>query len=364
MPAQRQQAGEGVAVREVERAAPAGGRSLAASAFGQLERFGVGIIFVVLLIVFSIALPDTFPTYGNIVTMISSQAILVVLTLAVLMPLRAGDFDLSVASTMVVAAASTTQLAASGPHLPLLVAGLIGIAIGAFIGIVNAILVVFIGLDAFVATLGVMTVLQGIGYAITNNQVLINVPHGYTSFVTDKLFDIPLGAYYGWALALICLFVYRYRPFGRQLLFVGGARDAAALVGIRVKRVRATAFVFSGAMAGFAGILLIGTYGSVDPSVAGQYLLAPYAAAFLGAATIDVGRFNVLGAILALYLIVVGTTGLELLGAPNWISYVFDGGTLIIALATGRLLRLRAAKTPERQPAPVPAEARTEAQAA
>jgi ribose transport system permease protein len=146
------------------------------------------------------------------------------------------------------------------------------------------------------------------------------------------LFGFPLEVWYGWALAALLLYVYEYTPAGRYHLFVGGNRDVAALSGVPVRLVRIVSFAISGLVSGFAGLVLAGSLGAVDPSVSPAYLLPPYAAAFLGTTTILVGRFNVIGTIVGLYLVVVGVTGLELEGAESWISNVFDGSILLVAV--------------------------------
>jgi ABC-type uncharacterized transport system permease subunit len=96
-------------------------------------------------------------------------------------------------------------------------------------------------------------------------------------------------------------------------------------------------FVIGGALCGFAGVLLLGTIGSADPSTTGSYLLGPYAAAFVGTAVIQEGRFNIIGTVIGVYLISVADIGLELFGAPTWFGQVFSGLILIFALAVARL---------------------------
>jgi ribose transport system permease protein len=97
------------------------------------------------------------------------------------------------------------------------------------------------------------------------------------------------------------------------------------------------AFGVAGLLSGIAGVLLAGSLGSVDPSSGGEYLLTPFAAAFLGTVAISVGRFNVLGTLLGLYCLQVGEAGLALLGAPVWISNIFSGGTLLVAIGFAAL---------------------------
>ena len=142
-------------------------------------------------------------------------------------------------------------------------------------------------------------------------------------------------------MAAVLLYLYDYTPFGRQLLFVGANREAARLIGLRVNRIRAAAFVGSALISAMAGVGLAGSLGAVDPSVGPQFLLQPYAAAFLGTTVIQIGRFNVIGTLIGMYLVIVGVTGLELLGASAWVAEVFYGGALIVAVGLAMLSRGR-----------------------
>jgi ribose transport system permease protein len=294
----------------------------------------------ILIVVFWAALP-TFMTGANWRGMIESQAVLILLALAVTLPLRTGDFDLSIGSVAVFSAAISAVLSSHlgwNPYVSMLV-GLAG-ALG--VGIVNCVAILILRIDAFITTLGTMTIVYGLSLAITNTQVIIGLPAAITNLSqTNVIFGLPAAAFYGWAAAIVLWYFLRFRPLGLRTQFVGGNRDAARLIGLKVRRIRATAFMVSALLSGLAGIVLAGTIGAVDPTVGQQYLLQPYAAAFLGATAIQLGRFNIVGTVVGLYLIVVGVTGLELLGASTWISEVFYGGALLIAVGLSRLAAKR-----------------------
>ena len=311
------------------------GRDLAA-------RHAVLIVLVMMVAIFSGLSPSTFPTVGNWVAMVQSQAILLVLALGVTIPLRSGDFDLSIAATMGFTGAVTGVLTANH-DVPTSAAIIIALCVGLAIGSLHALLIVGIGLDAFVTTLGTMTALGGLAFAVTNSFIITGLPDDLLEFSRHKVFRLPLSAFYGWGLAVVLWYVYQYTPIGRFLLFVGGNRDASRLAGLPVRRIRALAFISAGVISAFAGVLLVGTIGAVDPSIGPSFLLAPYAAAFLGATTIQPGRFNVWGTVLALYLIIVGITGLQLLGAQPWVTDLFTGSALVAALLFARFTRARSA---------------------
>ena len=136
-------------------------------------------------------------------------------------------------------------------------------------------------------------------------------------------------------------YVFEFMPVGRRLLFVGRGRSVARLSGIHVVRLRWAAFVASGMISAFAGVLYVGTLGSADPTSALSFLLPAFAAAFLGATTIMPGRFNPLGSIAAVYFLVTGITGLQLLGVQTFVQQLFYGGALVLAVALSRLARRR-----------------------
>ena len=128
---------------------------------------------------------------------------------------------------------------------------------------------------------------------------------------------------------------------GKGTLVELRGREVARLNGIPVNRVRMGALVASGVIASCGGVLYAGVLGSADPYSGLNYLLPAFAAAFLGATTILPGRFNPWGAMVAVYFLATGITGLTMLGIPLWVTNVFNGGALIIAVTISQLTRGR-----------------------
>jgi ribose transport system permease protein len=261
------------------------------------------------------------------------------LALAVTLPLRAGEFDLSIGAVAIASATVVGSLTALH-GVSLGVAILVALAAGLVVGVVNAIVVVGIGINAFIATLGSMTLVGGLTLAISQDgQVIVGLPAGLVNLANTTLLTLPLSVWYGWVLALVLWYVYQFTPFGRRLLFVGGNASSARLTGIPVRRVKASAFIFSSLISAAAGVVLAGSLRSVDPTTASDYLLQPYAAAFLGTTVLQFGRFNAIGTVIGLYLLAAGVSGLELLGVQNWVNDVFNGATLILAVVAATLMR-------------------------
>lgn len=301
---------------------------------GFTERWAlVGGLLVLVLI--CMAIFPQFRTASLFTTMVNAQSLVLLLGLTATVVLRLGDFDLSVAQTMVATGALVAQLTKMG--VPSGLAVLVGLGLGVAVGLINALLVVRVGVDSFVATLGSFTALSGFAYLITNSRIISGIPDEFVNFSRSQLLGIPLISWYAWALVIVLWYVYQRTPLGRYTLFIGGNRNAARLSGVPVNRIRTGAYVVSGLLASFIGVCFIGYFGAVDPSVGSQYMLQPFAAAFLGATAIAVGRFNAFGTVAALYLLTVGITALQLLGAQTWVSNVFYGVALMVAVTAAKL---------------------------
>ena len=299
---------------------------------------GLLIVLALLIVAFSFAMPETFPRMANFRNILTSQAVILVIALAVTMPLRGGDFDLSVSAVMALSASVIGVLCGQlgyGLALAIPLAMLAGLGVG----LVNMSLVVLLGLDGFVATLGSMTAVLGLTSWMTGGEVIGMLPKALVSFSNTAIGPLPALVLYGWILALIFWYIYEQTPFGRYLLFTGGNREAARLTGVRVNVIRSVSFIVASLVSAFAGILFAGNLGAVDPEISHAYLLPPYAAAFLGSTTIQIGRFNIAGTVIGLYLLSIGVSGLQLLGAEGWVSDVFNGVALIAAVAFAKLIR-------------------------
>jgi ribose transport system permease protein len=307
----------------------------------QLERMALPAALAVLALIFCVLRPDTFATVDNLSAILGSQAVLVVVALGLLVPLRAGDFDLSVGGTLTLSAMLVAVL--NGEHgLPLSATILIALGAGALVGLVNAVFVLYFGINSFIVTLGVGQLLLGLVSLLSSNRIVSGIDQTLLdAVVLHRLLGVPLGFYYAALLCLLLWYVFEYTTVGRRLLFVGTGREVARLSGVRVNRVRLGSLMAAGVIAALAGVLYAGTTGSADPRGGTAYLLPAFAAAFLGATSISPGRFNPWGTLIAAYFLLVGITGLQMLGAQTYVQDLFYGGALVLAVALSQLLRGR-----------------------
>lgn len=311
------------------------------------ERYALLGVWVLIIVIFGALKPGTFLTSANFSTIFGSQAVLVMLTLALILPLTAGDYDLSVAATMTLSA-MTLALLNVNEGWPIGLAILAALAVGAAVGVLNGILVALLDIESLIVTLGTSTFLSGVVLWISNSNTISGIAQPLVNaVVVDRFLGIPLEFYYGLALGLVLLYVFEFMPIGRRLLFVGRGRSVARLSGIRVTRLRFGALVLSGIISALAGLLYAGTLGSADPTSGLSFLLPAFAAAFLGATTVMPGRFNPIGSIASVYFLVTGITGLQLLGVQTFVQELFYGGALVLAVGLSTLARRRDAPKPE-----------------
>jgi hypothetical protein len=210
--------------KDTEPAGRVRSRSLAAD---LLERYALLLVWGVVVVVFGILRPDTFLTTSNFSTIFGSQAILVVLTLALLPPLTAGDYDLSVAATLTLSSMTLAILNVNhGWSIGAAIAA--ALAVGLLIGIINGALVVLLGIDSLIVTLGTSTFIAGVVLWISNSLTISGVSQSLIDVVVvNRFLGVPLAFYYGIAVGLVMFYVFEYMPIGRRLLFVGRGRSVA-----------------------------------------------------------------------------------------------------------------------------------------
>ena len=323
--------------------APAGpgpsGRGHELGVFGA--RFAVVGVWLVLVVSYGIAVPDTFLTTGTFQTIFGSQQALVFLTAALLCTICVGEFvDLSVASVFGLAAILVPVLNVQHGW-NVWVASLVALLVATLCGVVNGALVVYLGVNTIVVTLGMGTFLLGIGLWVSNLTPVSGLSTEFSNIALFDLAGLPVSFYEGIGLMLAFAYVLTATPLGRNMRFVGANREVSRLAGVRVNRIRFGAFVAAGVITGLGGVLAAAATGGFDPSVSQSYLLPTFAATFLGTAILQPGRFNPLGTLIAVYFLATGILGLQLLGVAGWVSNVFYGGVLVVAVSISTLLHAR-----------------------
>lgn len=310
-----------------------------------------GIYLLILLVIFFSLATDTFFTTTTLRTIATEQAITAVVAMGLTIALAAGVFDLSIAGTMGLANIIVAKLMAEAGVDPVF-AVLLTLLVGAFVGVINGLLVVYARIDPFIATLGTNSILLAAIFVVSGNENVLGVPVGFQSVAGDQIAGIPLPVFYVIGLGLIIWYVLAWTPVGRRLYATGGGREVARLAGVPTSRYIISAFVCSAAIAATAGVLVVATIGTGSTEVGPSYLLPAFAAGFLGATQFRPGRFNIWGTLLAVYLLATGVKGLVLMGADVWVPDLFNGLALIVAVGLSGIQRRAKSRERREQPAP------------
>ena len=309
-----------------------------------LRRGSLLVVWAALFLVFSLLKPGLFLTQGTLQTIFGSQQALVFIALGTLCAFAVGEFDLSVASVAGLSATLVPVLV-TDQHWNVWLACAIAVACAVGVGALNAVIIVRIGIDPIVTTLGMATLISGISSRVANSGTVSLVSPELTTVSSVSVLGLPINFFYGLLVMVVFTYVLTRTPLGRHMRFVGSNRSVARLAMVRVNRIRAGAYLMSSLLCGIGGVLLVGTVGGFDPSSSPSYLLPALASTFLGTAVIVPGRFNPVGTFIAIYFLATGIVGLELLGFAGWISDVFYGAALIIAIILSTLFRANRASS-------------------
>ncbi|MBI1350355.1 MAG: ABC transporter permease [Actinomycetales bacterium] len=298
------------------------------------DRFSGIYVWAVLVIIFSLWIPDLFLNWDNFKTILTFQAISTIVALGLIVPVAAGAFDLTIAGTLTVSAVFTAWALLDHRGVVFACGG--ALIVGVIIGLANSLVVVKFKVDSFIGTLGMSSILAAVAYMISGGGQLVLPEAGYypfLDFARQEWFGISASVYYAGALALLIWWILEYTPGGRYLYAVGGNPVAARLAGVKVGRIIMLSFIASAVVCSFAGIVYLAQNANGAPDSGANYLLPAFSAVFLGATQIRPGRVNVLGTIVAILLLATGVTGLQLAGAPTYVTQLFNGAALIIAMA-------------------------------
>lgn len=303
-----------------------------------LEKYGVLVSWALVVLFFSLLRPDTFAQMTTVQLVLSTQTVTLLASLALMLTLAVGELDLSIGS--VVGFGGALMAVLNGTQgTPVFLSLLVTVLTCAVFGLVNAVLVVYVGVPSIIVTLGSGTLLAGMTLAISDSQVVTGISLSVVRFMTDPLlFGVPTPFFMALLLTAALWFLLQQTPLGRRMVFISENREVARLAGLRVDRVRAAALVSTATLGGLAGVVLAGTNGAANPQSGSYYLLPAFAAVFLGSTTMVPGRFNAWGTFVAVYFLVTGITGLQYLGYAGWPEQVFYGASLVVAVTLSHVV--------------------------
>ncbi|WP_127499958.1 ABC transporter permease [Actinoplanes solisilvae] len=324
------------------------GNPVAQKASGLFKQRELGIVLALALLVAYTAIDNPrFLSGQSIRDNLLNTAILAVMATGQAIVVITRNIDLSVGSVLGISAFAVATLMSKNQDLPMIVALLVGLGVGAVAGLVNGVLVRYGKVPALVVTLGTLYIYRGITYSWAGgSQVNADeLPRHFLTFANDSILGIP------W-LVLIALVVIaagsimmRNYRVGRELYAMGSSPAAAELAGIKVARNLLGAFVLSGALAGLAGVLYAARFGTVDAAAGTGYELNVVAAVVVGGVAVFGGSGTVWGAALGALLLTVIGSALAVLDINQFWQQAIVGALIILAICADRLVAFRIARS-------------------
>lgn len=308
-----------------------------------ISRYGTIIGLLTMIFFFSINAPDTFFSRANFLNILSQSSLTAIIAAGLTFTLVVGEFDLSIGNV-----ASFVGLIVAGlmakEGLPIAASIFLALAIGVAIGTLSGALVTKIKINAVIATIGVGTMLGGIGFSYSAFPIASGVPRDFTEIAIGRMFfGVPNPVFIMLGVLIVLWLILNKTDIGQKMQAVGSNIEAARLSGIRVDRIKMFAFATAGFCSALTGILLSSLLGSGTLAAADGYLLDAFAAVFLGSATLRDGEFHILGTLVGVLVLAVGFNGLSIFGAPTYFQPIFKGAVLILAVGMSTLARRYAA---------------------
>lgn len=301
---------------------------------------------IAIVVAFSILSPAYF-SLGNFLIMSSQVAVFGLLSIGMLLVILNGGIDLSVGSTLALSGVFAgflmqgVELESLGIiiYLPVWAVVTLTLVVGAAVGAVNGVLIAFLKVPAFVATLGTLYVARGVALLMTNGLTYNNLSGkpelgntGFDWLGFNRVFNVPVSVIILGLVAVFAGFLLSRTAFGRWLYSSGGNERAAELSGVPVKKVQITAYMLSGICAAIAGLVLSSQLTSAGPTAGTTYELTAIAAVVIGGAALTGGKGTVRGTLLGAFVIVFLSAGLVIVGVSVYWQTVFTGSVIVLAV--------------------------------
>lgn len=304
-----------------------------AQLFGP-RRISVLYLLGAIVIIFGLTIPNLFLSSVTMQVVASSQAVVIMIAFAAMLPLIAGEFDITVGTNMALALAIVCSQTNMYPDRSLFAICVVAVVVSGVVGLVNGLLVVRLRLNSFIVTLAVSQVVSAVALNISDNQQIRGqFPQGFSDFGQAKMLGIPAPLLCALLVGLVLWYVLEWTKVGRQLFATGMNREAARLSGVRTDGLVICSFLVSGLISGAAGVLYATQVGTFSNSIGMPLLFPAFAAVFLGATQFN-RRPNVWGTFLAIMTLALGVQGLQLslTSGGFWITPMFNGLALIFAV--------------------------------
>lgn len=313
-----------------------------------LRTFGTLIGFFLIVLFFATQRPTTFMSVRNLLNITQQVSILGVVAFVMTVVMVLNDFDLSVGTMASLSGIVIGVLLQADQPLPVVI--IAALVVGMLGGLLNGVLVAYVGITPFVATLATLTIFGGLAFSISGGRTIFGevFPDALTEFanggiplgtINEQAVRLPHLTLIALAVLIVVWFVLEQTVFGRRLYTIGGSMEAARLAGVRVRWLRLLAFVITGFGAALAGAMLTGQLATANPTLGDGLMLNAIAAVFLGMTMSQEGEPHVLGTLVGVLLIGVLANGFTQLGVDTYIQRILTGAIIIASVTLSSISR-------------------------
>lgn len=298
--------------------------------------YGVFFILVIEFLIFSLA-SKSFLTLGNILSLGRQMSFTGIAAIGMTLVMLTGGIDISVGSMLAMAGVLCAKLSAD-VGLPLWIAVVITLLIGALFGLINGAAVTRLHIPALIATLATQTILKGIAYLLTNAVPVKNLSATYKFLGQGYIFGvIPVPLIITVALYVLAWWYLDKTYLGRRVYLSGGNEEAARLSGINTKWTITGTYVFSGVFAAIAGVLMAARLGSGQPSVGSGFEMDVITATVLGGISVNGGKGKVVNVFVGACIMGVLANGMTMLNINQYLQWIINGLVLLFAVTMSNL---------------------------
>ncbi len=297
----------------------------------NFQALGIFIAAAVIFAIFGV-LNSNFLTLDNLRDVAVSACVNALIGIGLTFVIITGGIDLSVGSIASLAGIVSANYMVNHGVSPV-PALLLGLVLGFAAGAVNGLLITVLKLPAFIATLGTMSVYQGLAYVVTNGTPVYNVPQSFVLLLNSYISGVPIVVVVVVIVAVLAWVLLRRTVFGQNVIATGGSEETAWLSGVRVMRVKILVYGISGTLAALGGLVVVARISAAQSTAGSPYLLTAIAAAVIGGANLMGGEGRIAGTIVGALILGALTNGLVLMNVPSFYEQIVTGLVVLIAVA-------------------------------
>jgi ribose transport system permease protein len=297
------------------------------------RRAGIAVGLAILIVVFTLLSPG-FLSFGNFTNIALQAAINAIVAIGMTFTIVTAGIDLSVGSTVALTSVIAADLMVTGVPIPIAIVG--ALLVGAACGAINGLFIVKARLAPFIVTLGTLSIYRGAALLYTEGQPVYGVPAAFTAFLSGSFLGLPVPVLLAAAVAVVAHVALRHTRLGEHTLAIGGNEEASRLSGVPVGYTRFMAYVISGGLAALAAVVLVARLGAAEPISGAGYELSAIAAAVMGGASLSGGRGSIIGTVMGALIIATLQVGLTLLNVQAFYQLMAIGIVTILAVMADR----------------------------